>query len=135
MLKLLRGGILRPMGDFPKNMSRAILAGTILVGRLGTMLAVRKADPIAKSPRGHFQVTQSSLLANSYTRFAKQGQIRICKLIMRRALTNPCEVQVITSLSLSLYIYIYIYYSGRIPLWGTVWLLAPPREDWLRQEK
>ena len=31
----LRGGIPRPMGNFPESLSQAILVGVILVGRLG----------------------------------------------------------------------------------------------------
>ena len=30
-----RGGIPRPIGDFPESLSRAMLVGTMLVGRLG----------------------------------------------------------------------------------------------------
>ena len=32
---MLRGGIPRPIGDFPESVSQAILVGIILVGRLG----------------------------------------------------------------------------------------------------
>ena len=32
---MLRGGIPRPIGDFPESLSQAILVGIILVGRLG----------------------------------------------------------------------------------------------------
>ena len=31
----LRGGILRPIGNFPEILSQAMLVGVILVGRLG----------------------------------------------------------------------------------------------------
>ena len=34
---ILRGGILRPIGDFPEMLSQQILAGIILVGRLGDL--------------------------------------------------------------------------------------------------
>ena len=30
-----RGGIVRPIGNFPEGLSQAILVGTMLVGRLG----------------------------------------------------------------------------------------------------
>ena len=36
---ILRGGIPRPIGSFPKSLSQAILAGIILVGRLGVRQA------------------------------------------------------------------------------------------------
>ena len=32
---ILRGGIPRPIGDFPESLSQAMLVGTVLVGRLG----------------------------------------------------------------------------------------------------
>ena len=32
---ILRGGISRPIGNFPENLSQAMLGGTMLVGRLG----------------------------------------------------------------------------------------------------
>ena len=32
---ILRGGIPRPMGDFPECLSQAMLVGVMLVGRLG----------------------------------------------------------------------------------------------------
>ena len=35
IIEMLRGGIPRPVGDLSENLSRAILAGIILVGRLG----------------------------------------------------------------------------------------------------
>ena len=34
-----RVGILRPIGDFPESLSQAMLAGIMLVGRLGVWLA------------------------------------------------------------------------------------------------
>ena len=37
-----RGGILRPIGNFPESSSQAILAGIILVGRLGVGVATRQ---------------------------------------------------------------------------------------------
>ena len=42
----LRGGILMPIGNFPEDLSQAILAGIMLVGRLG--VATRSRTP----PRG-----------------------------------------------------------------------------------
>ena len=33
----LRGGIPRPMGDFPESLSQAMLVGIMLVGRLGVL--------------------------------------------------------------------------------------------------
>ena len=33
----LRGGIPRPIGDFPKSLSQTILVGIMLVGRLGVL--------------------------------------------------------------------------------------------------
>ena len=35
---ILRGGIPRPIGDFPESLSQAILVGIMLVGRLGVIL-------------------------------------------------------------------------------------------------
>ena len=35
MILIIRGGILRTKGDFPETLSQAILAGIMLVGRLG----------------------------------------------------------------------------------------------------
>ena len=35
---ILRGGIPRPVGNFPERLSQAILVGMILVGRLGAVL-------------------------------------------------------------------------------------------------
>ena len=35
MILILRGGIPMSIGDFPESLSRAILVGTMLVGRLG----------------------------------------------------------------------------------------------------
>ena len=37
----LRGGIPRPMGDFPESLSRAMLAGVIFIGRLGVSSLTR----------------------------------------------------------------------------------------------
>ena len=34
---ILSGGILRPIGDFPENLSQTILVGIMLVGRLGVV--------------------------------------------------------------------------------------------------
>ena len=38
----LRGGIPRPIGNFPESLSQAILAGIILVGRLGVRRSLRR---------------------------------------------------------------------------------------------
>ena len=35
IILILRGGIPRPMGNFPESLSQAILVGIMLVGRLG----------------------------------------------------------------------------------------------------
>ena len=35
IILILRGGILRPIGNFPESLSQAILVGIMLVGRLG----------------------------------------------------------------------------------------------------
>ena len=35
IISFLRGGILRPIGNFPEILSQAMLAGIMLVGRLG----------------------------------------------------------------------------------------------------
>ena len=35
IILVLRGGIPRPIGDFPESLSQAILLGVMLVGRLG----------------------------------------------------------------------------------------------------
>ena len=35
IMLFLRGGILRPIGDFPESLSQAILVGVVFVGKLG----------------------------------------------------------------------------------------------------
>ena len=35
VILIQRGGILIPIGDFPESLSRAMLVGVVLVGRLG----------------------------------------------------------------------------------------------------
>ena len=37
VILILRGGIPRPMGNFPESLSQAILVGVMLVGRLGVL--------------------------------------------------------------------------------------------------
>ena len=44
----LKGGIPRPIGNIPESLSQAVLAGIILVGRLGVV--ARSAHP-RRSPR------------------------------------------------------------------------------------
>ena len=39
---MLRGGIPRPIGNYPENVSQAILVGIILVGRLAVSKLCRK---------------------------------------------------------------------------------------------
>ena len=38
IILILRGGILMPVGDFPENLSRAMLVGTMSVGGLGVLM-------------------------------------------------------------------------------------------------
>ena len=38
IILIQRGGIPRPIGNFPKSLSQAMLVGTMLVGRLGVVL-------------------------------------------------------------------------------------------------
>ena len=40
IILLLRGGIPRPIGDFPESLSQAILVGIMLLGRLGVLFTV-----------------------------------------------------------------------------------------------
>ena len=44
IILIVRGGILRPIGDFPESLSQAMLVGIMLVGKLGVTL------PGAKPP-------------------------------------------------------------------------------------
>ena len=37
-ISILRGGIPRPIGNFPESLSREMLVGIILVGKLGVLL-------------------------------------------------------------------------------------------------
>ena len=54
-ISILRGGILMSMGSFPEVLSQQILAGIILVGRLG-VVPVRPDDVDARRPlRSHKQ--------------------------------------------------------------------------------
>ena len=43
---ILRGGILRPIGNFLESLSQAIIVGVILVGRLGVMASASTRDPL-----------------------------------------------------------------------------------------
>ena len=49
IMLILRGGIPRPMGDFPESLSQAMLVEVMLVGRLGVQSASqvqsRDTDP------------------------------------------------------------------------------------------
>ena len=47
IILILRGGIPRPIGDFPEILSQAILVGIMLVGRLG--VGATKRDPTPRS--------------------------------------------------------------------------------------
>ena len=40
IILISRGGIPRPIGDFPESVSRVMLVGTMLVGRLGVLASV-----------------------------------------------------------------------------------------------
>ena len=42
IMLILRGGIPRPIGDWPESLSRAMLVGTMLVGRLGIQASVKE---------------------------------------------------------------------------------------------
>ena len=42
IILILRGGIPRPIGDFPESLSQAILVGILLVGGLGVPVSVKK---------------------------------------------------------------------------------------------
>ena len=48
IILILRGGIPRPVGDFAESLSQAILAGMMLVGRLG--VAAREYSEGAVGP-------------------------------------------------------------------------------------
>ena len=37
IILLLRGGLLRPIGNFPESLTHSMLVGAMLVGRLGVM--------------------------------------------------------------------------------------------------
>ena len=39
VILMLRGGLPRPIGDFPESLSQAISAGIVLLGRLGVSIA------------------------------------------------------------------------------------------------
>ena len=44
MILILTGGIPRPTGDFPEGLSQGLLAGMLLVGRLGVVEASKKGS-------------------------------------------------------------------------------------------
>ena len=38
MMSISRGGVYRPIGDFPESLSQAMLVGIMLVGRFGVII-------------------------------------------------------------------------------------------------
>ena len=40
IILIIRGGIPKPIGDFPNSLSQAMLVGIMLVGRLGVQYAI-----------------------------------------------------------------------------------------------
>ena len=41
IILILRGGIPRPIGDFPQSLSQAVLVGEMLVGGLGVLVRLQ----------------------------------------------------------------------------------------------
>ena len=56
IILILRGGTPRPIGDFPESWSQGILAGRLLVGRLGVLW------PPARQARSHRTMWSTSIL-------------------------------------------------------------------------
>ena len=54
---ILRGGIPRPIGDFPESLSRAILLGIILVGRLGVISPTTSSKEHLESQKKYLDLT------------------------------------------------------------------------------
>ena len=72
IILILRGGIPRPIGNFPESLTQAILVGAMLVGRLGVtrLSAGRRSQAPAPSPvctigYGQIQERNASLTYSS----------------------------------------------------------------------
>ena len=53
IILMIRGGTLRPIGNFPESLSQAMLVGVMLVGRLGVPRRLRSlGGPLAKFQPG-----------------------------------------------------------------------------------
>ena len=52
IILIQRGGILRPIGDFPESLTRAMLVGTILLGGLGEVYVSLSLGSRSEAPEG-----------------------------------------------------------------------------------
>ena len=62
VILILRGGIPRPIGDFPESLTQAMLVGVMLVGGLGVLVATRKVS--GPRPRGDMHPGPGGVLEN-----------------------------------------------------------------------
>ena len=79
IILILRGGISRPIGDFPETLSQRILAGRIVVGRLGVRgarLFAARAAPFSGAPclRQSVPSVPSSLVSLAVWKSAKSSK-------------------------------------------------------------
>ena len=67
---MLRGGVPRPIGNFPESLSQAILVGVMLVGRLGVVgveLLPWATQDVCSASVGHRYEVQAAYAVSYYT--------------------------------------------------------------------
>ena len=121
MILILRGGIPRPIGNFPESLSQAIVVGIMLVGRFGVY---RNTEPCGYR-KGRTETYRPRRLPRVKTKRKRQWlRLPIAAAFAARALAGlyiyiyicicihvytHTYIYICISLSTHTYIYIYIY--------------------------
>ena len=131
IILILRGEILRPIGDFPESLSQALLVGVMLVGRSGATCSGILSKGRCNFPTGfHLSVVLSSI-GLSLVRWIFTGIVQwIVSGTFQRDLTSVrCTIDSLSlflslslSLSLSTYIYIYIYVYAYVCIYICIYI-------------
>ena len=116
IILILRGGIPRPIGDFPESLSRAMLVGVMLVGRWG-VLQICVSTLNQNKPRLNLSLQHVADLSKGTEIAGPQGQRSLGRRDRHRravgtdiAGTNSsCRQGDRQCCAAYIYIYIYIY--------------------------
>ena len=97
IILISRGGIPRPIGNFPQSLSQAMLVGTMLVGRLSVPRMLRAAESTRGIKLRGDAIDQCSGECSGRHRKGTPGQGNVCRVLIKCLMSDNSPIKCLSS--------------------------------------